>query len=159
MKKSYIQTCVFFVCALYWLGGTQAVSAQATLSIQGIIQKSNGAAVDDGNYDLTFKLYPNLSGGSPVHTETQNVSVIGGIYSAELGGGGTPLSAAFDQTYYLGVSVDGGAELVPRTRLTSSPYALSLLGTENLFSSAGAVGIGTISPSSACAKSMRPAAA
>lgn len=146
MKKSYIQTCVFFVCALYWLGGTQAVSAQATLSIQGIIQKSNGAAVDDGNYDLTFKLYPNLSGGSPVHTETQNVSVIGGIYSAELGGGGTPLSAAFDQTYYLGVSVDGGAELVPRTRLTSSPYALSLLGTENLFSSAGSVGIGTTTP-------------
>lgn len=126
----------------------QSVFAQATLSIQGIIQKSNGAAVDDGNYDLTFKLYTTTSGGTAVHTETQNVNVTGGIYSAELGGSGTPLSAAFDQTYYLGVSVDGGAELVPRTRLTSSPYALSLLGTENLFSSAGSVGIGTISPSS-----------
>lgn len=124
----------------------QKLQAQATLSIQGIIQKSNGAAVDDGTYDLTFKLYPTTSGGTAVHTETQNISVVGGIYSAELGGSGTPLSAAFDQTYYLGVSVDGGAELVPRTRLTSSPYALSLLGTENLFSSAGTVGIGTVTP-------------
>lgn len=122
--------------------------AQATLSIQGIIQKSNGAAVDDGKYDLTFKLYSTASGGAPVHTETQSINVAGGIYSAELGSSSTPLTAAFDQTYYLGVSVDGGAELIPRARLTSSPYALALLGTANLFPSSGAIGAGTISPTS-----------
>lgn len=134
--------------AVCLLAFAQSLSAQATLSIQGIIRKSNGAAVDDGKYDLTFKLYNTTSGGTALHTETQNVSVTGGIYSAELGGGSTPLNAAFDQTYYLGVSVDGGAELVPRARLTSSPYALSLLGTTNLFPGSGAVGAGTITPAS-----------
>lgn len=140
MKKitSYIVT-LFFVAIAFQL------QAQATLSIQGIIQKSNGAAVDDGNYDLTFKLYPATTGGTAVHTETQNVAVAGGIYSTELGAS-TPLTAAFDQTYYLGVSVDGGAELIPRARLTSSPYALALLGTSNVFASSGSVGIGTITP-------------
>ena len=122
--------------------------AQATLSIQGIIQKSNGAAVDDGKYDLTFKLYSTPSGGTAVHTETQNTAVAGGIYSAELGSGSTPLTAAFDQTYYLGVSVDGGTELIPRARLTSSPYSLALLGTSNLFPSSGAIGAGTVTPAS-----------
>lgn len=138
----------FYTFLLAFLALSQWASAQATLSIQGIIQKSNGAAVDDGKYDLTFKLYTTASGGAAVHTETQNINVAGGIYSAELGSSGTPLTAAFDQTYYLGVAVDGGAELIPRARLTSSPYALALLGTTNLFPSTGAIGAGTISPTS-----------
>lgn len=138
----------FYTFLLAFLALGQWASAQATLSIQGIIQKSNGAAVDDGKYDLTFKLYTTASGGAPVHVETQNINVAGGIYSAELGSSGTPLTAAFDQTYYLGVAVDGGAELIPRARLTSSPYALALLGTANLFPSSGAIGAGTISPTS-----------
>jgi hypothetical protein len=138
----------FYTLLLCLMAFCQTAFSQATLSIQGIIQKSNGAAVEDGNYDLTFKLYPVSSGGTAVHTETQNVTVAGGIYSTELGGSGTPLTAAFDQTYYLGVSVDGGAELIPRARLTSSPYSLALLGTSNLFPSTGAIGAGTISPTS-----------
>ena len=138
----------FYTLLLCLVAFSQTSFAQATLSIQGIIQKSNGAAVDDGKYDLTFKLYTTASGGAAVHTETQNIAVAGGIYSAELGNGSTPLTAAFDQTYYLGVAVDGGAELIPRARLTSSPYALALLGTTNLFPSTGAIGAGTISPTS-----------
>ncbi|MFN4254117.1 MAG: tail fiber domain-containing protein [Saprospiraceae bacterium] len=143
--KSVKRSLFFFFC---FAAFAQSAFAQATLSIQGIIQKSNGAAVDDGKYDLTFKLYTVASGGTAVHSETQNIAVAGGIYSAELGSGGTPLTAAFDQTYYLGVAVDGGAELIPRARLTSSPYALALLGTANLFPSSGAIGAGTISPTS-----------
>ncbi|MEO0007178.1 MAG: hypothetical protein RJA20_1374, partial [Bacteroidota bacterium] len=37
-------------------------------------------------------------------------------------------------------------ELIPRTRLTSAPYALSLIGQSNTFPSAGAVGVGTVTP-------------
>ena len=144
MKK--IKFYILILLAIFSMANS--AFAQATLSIQGIIQKSNGAAVDDGKYDLTFKLYTMASGGAPVHTETQNINVAGGIYSAELGSSSTPLTAAFDQTYYLGVSVDGGAELIPRARLTSSPYALALLGTSNLFPSTGAIGAGTVSPTS-----------
>ncbi|MEN9414650.1 MAG: hypothetical protein RLZ62_954, partial [Bacteroidota bacterium] len=122
------------------------VNAQATLSVQGTIQRSFGGAVDDGKYSLTFKLYTQESGGTPVWSETQDdIEVIGGVYSALLGEA-NPLTAGFNEVYYLGIAVDGGAELIPRTRLTSAPYALSLIGQSNTFPSAGAVGVGTASP-------------
>lgn len=122
------------------------LSAQATLSIQGTIQKSFGGAVDDGKYSLTFRLYAEESGGTPVWSETQDgVEVIGGVYSALLGAA-NPLNAGFNTVYYLGISVDGGQELTPRTRLTSAPYALSLIGQSNTFPSSGPVGVGTVTP-------------
>jgi Chaperone of endosialidase len=121
-------------------------SAQATLSVQGTVQKSTGAAVDDGDYTLIFKLYTTETGGTPVWSETQStVTIIGGVYSVTLGSV-TPLTAAFNQTYYLGVTVGSGAELIPRAQLTSSPYALSLIGQTNIFPSTGAVGAGTTTP-------------
>ena len=120
--------------------------AQATLSIQGTVKNSDGTAVANGKYSIKFSLYTTESGGTPVWTETQDaVSITGGVYSALLGAS-TPLNAAFDRTYYLGVAVDGGAEWIPRARLTSSPYALSLVGSSNVFPSSGAIGAGTTSP-------------
>lgn len=147
MKKN----CVLSVLALFVMlhvAGIQSLSAQsgATLSVQGVIKNSDGSAVEDGNYSIKFSLYASESGGTPVWTETQDaVDVTGGIYSVLLGAS-SPLTAAFDRTYYMGMSIDGGAELIPRARLTSSPYALSLVGTGNLFPSSGAIGAGTVSP-------------
>jgi hypothetical protein len=125
---------------------TLEMNAQATLSMQGTIRNSTGSAVSDGTYSLTFKLYTAESGGTAVWTETQdNIKVVGGVYSALLGTS-NPLNAAFNVPYYVGISVDGGSELIPRFRLTSAPYALSLIGQGNTFPSAGTVGIGTASP-------------
>jgi hypothetical protein len=138
--KFYILTLV----AILSMAGL--ASAQATLSVQGTIQKSTGAAVDDGDYTLIFKLYTTEIGGTPVWSETQStVTIIGGVYSVTLGSV-NPLTAAFDQPYYLGVAVGSGTELTPRARLTSSPYALSLIGQDNIFPSTGAVGAGTATP-------------
>lgn len=109
-----------------------------TLSVQGILKKANGVAVDDGTYSITFKLYANETGGTALWTETQaSVEVSSGIYSANLGTI-TPLNVPFDQLYYLGVTV-GSTELTPRVLLTSAPYALSLIGQTNKFPSAGTV--------------------
>jgi len=109
-----------------------------TLSIQGILKKSNGVAVEDGAYSITFKLYTQDAGGTPIWTETQaSVDVSSGIYSATLGVN-TPLNVPFNQLYYLGVTV-GSTELTPRILLTSAPYALSLIGQSNKFPSAGLV--------------------
>jgi hypothetical protein len=119
--------------------------AQTNLSVQGTIQNFNGSAVDNGLYDVIFKLYTTDAGGTAVWSETQSVQVTGGVYSVLLGSV-TPLTAAFDQTYYLGITLPGGPELTPRSRLTSSPYALSLIGQTNIFPSTGAVGAGTTTP-------------
>lgn len=127
---------------------TTTIFAQSnpTLSIQGTVQNSNGAAVDDGSYSLTFKLYTVASGGSAIWTETQSgIPIKSGVYSAELGSV-TALNVAFDAAYYLGVSVNGGQEMAPRAKLTSAPYALSLRGQENVFGSTGSVGIGDATP-------------
>jgi hypothetical protein len=123
------------------------LAAQATLSVQGSIQKSTGAAIDDGDYAITFKFYTTETGGSAIWSETQDpVEIIGGVYSVTLGSV-IPLNVPFDQPYFLGISVGTGQEHTPRTRLTSAPYALSLLGQDNKFPSTGNVGIGTTTPS------------
>ena len=139
MKKYTVLSFMLFLLAA-------GLHGQATLSIQGTIQKSFGGAVDDGKYSLTFRLYTTESGGTPVWSETQgDIEVIGGVYSALLGAA-NPLTAGFNTVYYLGISVDGGQELTPRTRLTSAPYALSLIGQSNTFPSAGPVGVGIVTP-------------
>jgi hypothetical protein len=140
-----IRTLLFL--ALFFFGtASVSVQAQAYLSVQGTIQKSTLVSVEDAVYTLTFKLYTVETGGTPVWTEKQDsVAVIGGVYSVVLGTV-NPLTAAFDQSYFLGISVGPGAELTPRARLTSAPYALSLLGQSNTFPSTGTVGVGTATP-------------
>ena len=129
-------------CLLF--GGIQ-LQAQASLSVQGSLQNFNGTAVDNGVYDITFKLYTTDAGGTPIWTEVQSVNLIGGVYSVLLGAV-NPLNVPFDQPYYLGLTIPGGPEHTPRTQLTSAPYALSLLGQDNKFPSTGNVGIGTTTP-------------
>jgi hypothetical protein len=125
------------------------LAGQAILSIQGSIQNSSGVSLPDGNYPLTFRLYESESGGTAVWSETQPlVSVSGGLYSTSLGLT-TPLTAAFNKPYFLGVSVRESPEITPRARLSAAPYGLSLVGQHNLLPSTGSVGIGTISPDSA----------
>jgi hypothetical protein len=122
------------------------VNAQATLSIQGTVQNYDGSAVEDGEYDITFKLYTQDAGGTAIWTETQTVDVTGGIYSTQLGLV-NPLNVGFTTVYYLGITLPGGPELIPRSRLTSAPYALSLIGQGNTFPSSGPIGAGTATPS------------
>lgn len=106
--------------------GPARAQVPATMSYQGRLTDDGGAAVPDGAHDLAFTLYDDPVAGNTLWTESQAaVPVTGGIFSVLLGSV-TPLALAFDQPYWLAVSVDGGAELSPRTPLASSPYALSL---------------------------------
>lgn len=116
------------ILLLLLLLGTVATTLQAQtkppLSIQGTLKNGDGTAVADGRYNMTFRLYTASSGGTAVWTETQaNVPVRAGVYSAQLGTV-TPINITFTENLFLGTTVGTGAELVPRTRLTSSPYAL-----------------------------------
>ena len=129
-----------FLCIALLLFSAQVsvLHAQASLSIQGILKKSNGVAVEDGVYNITFKLYTAETGGSAIWTETQTgIEVSSGIYSTILGNT-VALNVPFNQIYYLGVTI-GSSELSPRIQLTSAPYALSLVGVTNQFPSSGLV--------------------
>ncbi len=136
MKK--MRFFLFFLALV--LSASSLLQAQsARLGVQGILKKANGNAVDDGNYDLTFKLYNVTSGGSALWTETQtDVEVASGVYTVTLGSV-APLNVPFNETYYLGVTVGGTTEMTPRIQLTTAPYALSLIGNTNQFPSSGKV--------------------
>jgi len=111
----------------------------ASLSVQGVLTRSDGTAVDDGTYSVSFKLFDAPNGGNQVHSESIDVETIGGVYSVILGANpNSPLTASFNTIYYLSVTV-GSSELTPRPRLTHAPYAMSLIGQNNTFPSTGAV--------------------
>ena len=139
------QLYVLFFILFTGLFTASEIAAQANLSFQGILKKANGLAVDDGPYNITFILYNVETGGNAgniEHEETiSGVEVAGGIYSVILGTDTTnnPLDAAFDKPYFLGIRVGTGAEMVPRIRLTSAPYALALRGSSNIFPGSGQV--------------------
>ena len=98
----------------------------STMSYQGVLTDNAGNLVPDGLYNFVFKMYDVGSGGVALWTETQNNIPLtkGGL--AVILGSVTPLNLAFDRQYYLGIGVNGGAELVPRVILASSPQAMAL---------------------------------
>jgi len=102
-----------------------------TISYQGTLTDARGTVVPDGNYNLTFKLYDTASGGTPLWTEVQSVAVSKGIFSVILGSA-APLNLPFNKPYYLGVTVESGAELSPRIPLTSSGYSFRAASTDSI---------------------------
>lgn len=102
----------------------QGVRAQVPGEIgqQGILTDSLGNPIASGTFDLTFNLYVEEEGGASLWSENQSVSVAGGLYSVQLGSV-NPILLPFDTRYWLGIEVNGGAELHPRLRFTAAPYA------------------------------------
>jgi len=95
-----------------------------TISYQGVLTDAAGSNIPDGNYNLTFKIYDAGTSGTALWTENHTVAVSNGIFNTILGTV-NPLELPFDTQYWLGVTVEGGAELSPRIQLTSSPYSFN----------------------------------
>ena len=139
----------FYLLLAACLAAPAAAQTPPFLSYQGVLADASGTAVPDNTYSITFRIYDvGGTGGSPLWTETNNVVVSKGTFSVLLGGTAMLSILPFDETYYVGLSVEGGAEL-PRQVLTRTPYSFSakaVSGTENVFPSSGKVGIGTLAP-------------
>ncbi len=118
MKAMWTVVLMLAVCA------SAFALAPAKMSYQGVLTDGAGAIVADGDYDLTLALYDVETGGVALWTEAQTAAVAGGVFNVVLGGV-SPLTLPFDKAYYLGVAVEGGGELVPRTLLTSAAYSLN----------------------------------
>ncbi len=130
----------YFLTLVLVLSAAGLYAQLGTLSVQGVLTKADGTAVDDGPYTLKFRLWkdPNSTDNSlKVHEEDLTVETTGGVYSTILGLN-TPFgpSATFADVYYLGVTF-GSSELLPRPRLTAAPYAMGLLGGSNIIAGAG----------------------
>jgi len=120
MKKLlfFIVACVLILC---W------VSIQADIpkliNYQGMLTQSDGATpVQDGTYDLGFKIYGSESGTDSLWWEYHSgVQVTNGLFNVILGSQSV-LSLPFDSDYWLETTVE--TEIMPtRLQFTSVGYA------------------------------------
>jgi hypothetical protein len=117
----------FFLAVFSLFLSVTGLNAQANnplIAFQGILKNSSGGPVDDGTYQIKFRLYNVSNGGNPLWEETASVKTTGGIYSHNLGKNSQLLPSAFANTVWLGIEVNGN-ELSPRTQLMYAPYTFS----------------------------------
>ena len=124
------------------LGATPALAAVPTSSlVEGTLLSTGGVAAADGDYNLTFALYPVATGGQAIWSEGPvTVAIKGGRFSWALGSK-TPLDVAklaAASEAWLGLQVGSDPEL-PRQRLHAAPYALAA-ATASSLSCSGCLG-------------------
>jgi microcystin-dependent protein len=90
------------------------------ISYQGYVTHADGKLVEDGYYDVKFKLYQNLTEGEALWEELQNLYIGSGLISATLGGI-TALNFS-ENMHFLEMEI-GGEVLTPRQELTTVFYA------------------------------------
>jgi hypothetical protein len=126
LKTLVVVAAISLLIPIETTGQSKGPNAPDSLSFQGFLADSLGVPIDS-MVDLTIKLYKD---GSPIWTQTNvDVPVLNGVFNIILGGvGGESLeSVAFSEAMELGVTL-GGLELLPRTPLTASAFALGLRG-------------------------------
>ena len=134
-----VSVCLLLMCCVLPLMAQSAASADSVVpgmvKFTGTLNDTNGKPLT-GTVGVTFLLYPEQSGGTPLWMETQNVQADkAGHYSVMLGSAtshGIPAKAfAAGEARWLGVQPSGQDEQ-PRVVLASVPYALKALDAETL---------------------------
>ena len=131
---------------------TAAAYAQVPreISYQGFVTDTARRPVPNGTYAMTITLYDAATGGTALWNEVHpSVQTFGGLFDVSLGSV-TPLTLSFANQYWLGVSINGGPELSPRTPLTSGAYSYRSLWAD----SAAAVAPGSIKTESIADRSV-----
>lgn len=111
------------VAALACLAWQASADISPYIGYQGVLRDAVGNPVPDGDYTITFRIYNIEVNGLPIWIETQTLPVEDGILNAHLGAVSSLGALAFDEPYWLGMSIGGDPELAPRTEFTTVPYA------------------------------------
>lgn len=155
------------------LSATTALAVPNTMNYQG--QLFLNGSPTSGPVSITFRMYDAETNGNLLWTETDNVTVTGGLFTTILGDGTVfPANLFTAQIPWLEMEVNGQV-FIPRTQLKSVPYAfqaqradsarwssrtdtanVALSGTggnelwstdgTNVWRSTGSVGVGTSTP-------------
>lgn len=151
--KRQVRTAIFivagFLSAVLVLSAPKAEAAQTVpykVNFQGRLTNGSGNAMADGSYNMKFRLYSVLSGGSPVWTETREttnrVAVTNGLFSVQLGDVTALSPSVFtNQPLYFEIELpttatatcstascanfNGTEIMTPRRPLGASPYAMN----------------------------------
>ncbi|MCX5793036.1 MAG: hypothetical protein NTY45_12605, partial [Elusimicrobia bacterium] len=137
IKTGIFRTALAGLCAISTFAATGRAAVPELINFQGKLADSTGKAVTSV-VPMVFKFYTAAAGGSPVWTETQNVTPDNyGIYSVLLGEV-VPFTINFSTAYWLGVAVGTDGEMVPRYRMVSSAYSLYAINSGTAAWAAGA---------------------
>src|SRR5579871_1794383 len=110
---------------LFAFAATARASVPATIDQQGRFFKMDGTP-ETGVLNVTFALYGAATGGNPMWTESQPLQLdAAGFYAAQLGSQ-TPFPKGLwsGSVLFLGITVEGEAEMTPRQPIVSVPYAI-----------------------------------
>ncbi|MEM7113946.1 MAG: hypothetical protein AAF614_16040 [Chloroflexota bacterium] len=113
-----------------------------SFNYQGTLRDSDGNIIETGEYTLTFKIYADIGTANSLFDQTkEGVIVRNGRFSVTLTDiPNTVFTGAPDR--FIGVTVEPFAEMVPRERLSSVPYAVQAdLASEATY---GAIPIGGV---------------
>jgi hypothetical protein len=106
-----------------------------TILYQGILTDSLGAAVPDGTYFIRFVIWSDAISSEPAFEKwngnIQAIEVVGGLIESELGASPMPPLPPnlfdTDTSFYLGMTVGSGSELLPRIKFAAVPYSYKAL--------------------------------
>ena len=132
-----------FILLLPLIFFSTAASADvpAVMSYQGILTNLVGVALDT-TVAMTFSIYNDSTGGSPIWIETQaSVEVVRGIFNVLLGRVNPLTDVVFgSSSRWLGVQVGADPELAPRQRIAAAGYAFQAAEADTASFARNAVG-------------------
>ncbi len=126
----HMKTHLILTGELLFLAALSASAQSTAFTYQGHLM--DGGASANGNYDIQFTLKNALTAGATVGTPqaVSPVAAANGIFTVTLDFGSAPFDGS-DRWVELGVRPAGSSDpytvLVPRQRLTATPYALRAL--------------------------------
>ncbi|MFZ1684730.1 MAG: hypothetical protein WAU88_11465 [Candidatus Zixiibacteriota bacterium] len=108
---------------------TVRAAVPTTISYQGKLTTPSGAPVNNGTYSIAFRIYDDSTAGNLFWEEVKSVVTNTGLFTVQLGE-----TTVLDQStlsmsnLFIAIKVGSDAEMTPRTRLASVPYA-AMVGT------------------------------
>jgi hypothetical protein len=132
MSRFEVPQALLTVLVLLALTVSINAAVPGVINYQGRLTDSLDVPVDNGNYQMTFKIYGSESGTDVLwNSGSVSILVVNGLFNVQLGS--TPMSALPDDLFsestarYLGITVGTNPELIPRTQITSAAYAFHSL--------------------------------
>lgn len=119
MKKSILLICMGLI-----LLSSAIIKAEVpgTISYQGYYKDSNGDP-KNGDANVVFRLYTEITDGTKVWEENQNVTFTDGYFNVQLGINTSLADIDFSVPYFISTQV-GTILMSPRQQLNSVPYSL-----------------------------------
>lgn len=126
---------ILFLIMILGMATVAQAEVPHVVNYQGRLIDDGGNPVSDGYYNLTFTLYdhPTESAGMLWTSGQQSVGVTNGLFTYALGSNvpfGSDLTA--DSSLWLGITMAGEAEMAPRTKMSTVPFAFRALVADEI---------------------------